>query len=287
MDDDSLSWLNAELSRAEASVADLRPQCAKEIVWANPDARKTGLSIVYLHGFSASKQELRPMPDIVASALGANLFYARLTGHGRAGNSMAEASLDAWIEDLEEALQIGRMIGHEVIVMACSTGATLATLALTEDALLERLKGMVLISPNFGVNHPLAALLNWPFAKWWLPLLSGKERSFEPRNPQHAAFWTTRYPTRAIFPMAQLVKIATSQNFRRVTLPAQFIYSEDDQVVNTEATRLIAGDWGVSRVQPDLTDQDDENAHVIAGEILSPTQTAPIARKIIEWVRAL
>ena len=70
---------------------DIRPGLQKEIVWANPATKtKTPLAIVYIHGFSASKGEVRPLPDKVASALGANLFFTRLTGHGEDGAAMAE-----------------------------------------------------------------------------------------------------------------------------------------------------------------------------------------------------
>lgn len=60
----------AYLAAAEAKVANIRPGLAKEIVWAYPASRaKTPLSIVYIHGFSASKGEVRPVPDKVAAAL--------------------------------------------------------------------------------------------------------------------------------------------------------------------------------------------------------------------------
>ena len=91
---------------------DIRPGLQKEIVWADPATKaKTPLAIVYIHGFSASKGEVRPLPDKVAAALGANLFYTRLTGHGQDGAAMANGSVNAWINDYAEAIAIGRAIG--------------------------------------------------------------------------------------------------------------------------------------------------------------------------------
>ncbi|TIR08816.1 MAG: alpha/beta hydrolase, partial [Mesorhizobium sp.] len=73
----------AYLARREAAVPDIRDGLEKEIIWANPMIHaRTPLSIVYVHGFSASKGEVRPLPDEVADQLDANLFYTRLTGHG-------------------------------------------------------------------------------------------------------------------------------------------------------------------------------------------------------------
>ena len=110
----------------------------KEIVWANPATKaKTPMAIVYVHGFSASKWEVRPLPDKVAAALGANLFYTRLTGHGQDGAAMAEGSVNAWINDYAEAIAIGRAIGDKVVVIGTSTGASLATWAASQPGLRE------------------------------------------------------------------------------------------------------------------------------------------------------
>ncbi|MDD4273595.1 MAG: hypothetical protein PHG14_07705 [Desulfobacter postgatei] len=38
---------------------------------------------VYIHGFSATRKETAPLSDLVAKTLNANLFYTRLSGHGR------------------------------------------------------------------------------------------------------------------------------------------------------------------------------------------------------------
>ncbi|TIW76048.1 MAG: alpha/beta hydrolase, partial [Mesorhizobium sp.] len=65
----------AYVANVEAAVPNIRDGLEKEIVWANPMVHaKTPLSIVYIHGFSASKGELRPLPDDVADQLDANLF---------------------------------------------------------------------------------------------------------------------------------------------------------------------------------------------------------------------
>lgn len=91
----------AYLAKREADVPGIREGLAKEIIWADPAAKaKTPLAIIYIHGFSASKGEVRPLPDKVAAALGANLFYTRLTGHGQDGAAMATASVNAWVSTL-------------------------------------------------------------------------------------------------------------------------------------------------------------------------------------------
>src|SRR5882724_4963260 len=139
----------AYLAREEAAVPNIRDGLEKEIIWANPMVHaKTRLAIVYIHGFSASKGEVRPLPDDVADQLDANLFYTRLTGHGQDGAAMAQGSVNAWINDYEEALAIGRAIGDKVIVIATSTGGSLAVWAATQPAASDGVAAIAFISPN-------------------------------------------------------------------------------------------------------------------------------------------
>ncbi|TIX06411.1 MAG: alpha/beta hydrolase, partial [Mesorhizobium sp.] len=66
----------AYLVRKEAAVSGIYDGLEKEIIWADPMVHaRTPLSIVYIHGFSASKGEVRPLPDEVADQLDANLYY--------------------------------------------------------------------------------------------------------------------------------------------------------------------------------------------------------------------
>ena len=100
------------------------------MICAGAAETKAPLSIVYLHGFSASSEEIRPVPDDVAAALGANLVHTRFKGHGRDGDAMAEGSVPTWMADAVEALAVARRVGKKVMIMSTSTGGTLAALAL-------------------------------------------------------------------------------------------------------------------------------------------------------------
>lgn len=71
-----LNELDAWIANSESKFSDLKPGTAKGIVWANPEHQKTSWSVVYVHGFSASKMETAPVADLVAKQLGANLTPA-------------------------------------------------------------------------------------------------------------------------------------------------------------------------------------------------------------------
>lgn len=281
--------LDAWLEDAEQQIPNIRPDTAKRIVWAGVAGARTPLAVVYLHGFSASSAEIRPVPEQVAAALGANLFLTRLAGHGRDGPAMAEPVAGDWIRDLDEAMAIGRRLGDRVIVIGTSTGGTLAALAATEPRFSDGLAGVVLISPNFGLRPWAARILDLPLARYWGPVLAGAERSFTPRNADHARFWTTAYPTAALFPLAALMRHARAQGYSRATAPALVIYNEADQIIDPARIAPVIAAWGgpvtVDQVTPGPGD--DSYGHVIAGDILSPGLTGPVVERITDWARGL
>ncbi|NIL99365.1 MAG: alpha/beta fold hydrolase, partial [Planctomycetales bacterium] len=241
-------------------------------VWAGEAGTKTPFSVVYLHGFSASLEEIRPVPDRVAETLGANLFYTRFTGHGRDGAAMTEPRAGDWINDTAEALEVGRRLGERVIVISTSTGATLASLAETAKTQDTEIAAHVMISPNFALNSRLAFLLDLPAVRYWAPLVAGKEAGFEPVNDQQEYFWTTRYPTQAVMPMAALVRENRGRDVALARAPALFLISDEDKVVRPDVTRRISENWGGGGtvVQLRLGEGDDPYKHVLAGDIVSP-----------------
>ncbi|TDK36836.1 alpha/beta hydrolase [Rhizobium deserti] len=278
--------LDAYLAAAEGGFTDIRPSAAKRIVWANPALRqRRPVALVYVHGFSAAAEEVRPLPDMVAAALGANLYFARLCGHGRSSQAMGEASLAGWFADLAESLKVGEALGERVVLIGTSTGASLITAALADPTFSHRITATVFLSPNYGINKRGASLLTLPFAALMIRLLLGRIYSFKPANAEHAAHWTTSYPSSALLPMAALVKLAVSIPAEVIGTPALFLYSAHDQVVRPDQVRHVASRWGGRHEIVEVGETGDPSNHVIAGAILSPQTTVPLASRIIDWLR--
>lgn len=275
----------AYLAQKEAAFTNIRAGQQKEIIWAGSPGAKTPLAIVYVHGFSASSGEARPVPDLVAKALGANLFYTRLTGHGQDGPAMATASVQAWVDDYAEAIAIGRAIGERVVVMATSTGGSLAVAEALNAKVSDGIAAFVLISPNFGLQASGSFLLTMPWGKQLAELIVGPERGFEPRNEKNAQFWTTRYPTEAVLPMAKLVELSNETDVSAIKVPALFIISDGDKVVVPAITRQIEQRWGGPHKLIVVEGADDPDQHVIAGDILSPSVTQSHVTQIVEWLQ--
>jgi len=281
--------VDAYFQKSEARFADITPGAEKRVIWAGAPGQKTSVSVLYVHGFSASSEEIRPVPDRVAKALKANLVFARLRGHGRGGPALAQATATDWMFDLTEGLAAAKQVGEQVIVLSTSTGGTLVVAAALDPDLMTNVKAAIFVSPKFGLNTPVAPLMTWPAARYWLPQLAGTEYSYEPANAENGRYWTTSYPSVALLPMAALVQLVAGLDVSQARLPALFWFSDNDRVVRADITRKIADRWGGPTTIQTVTmgPDDDPSSHVIAGDILSPGQTDAAAAGMISWISGL
>ena len=279
-----LSNVEKQIKSDEAAVPNLRQNIGKKILWAGKSSQKTSLSIVFIHGFSATRVELSPVIEEIAKSIGANVFFTRLTGHGQDGIALSDAAFDDWITDTNEAIRIGEVIGDEVILIGSSTGCSLIHCILEVQ---KKVKSVIYVSPNFGPSSYKGHFLRLPGAKWFIPLILGNEHAFTPRNSEHARCWTTRYPTKALFPVKDAVVAASLVNHSKIKLPILFWFSDYDKVVSPKATRRIISKMGnnVDVFNPIVSLEDDPSKHGVLGDILSPTKTAQGVNKILEWIR--
>jgi len=269
---------------SEEATPNLRHNIEKKILWASKPAHKTTKSIVFIHGFSASRIELSPVIEKVAEALGANTFYTRLSGHGQDSESLSNATFNDWILDTKEAINIGEVIGDEVILVGSSTGCSVI------HSLLESQKSVtsvIYVSPNFGPRSYKGHFLRAPGAKWFIPLILGSEQSFTPQSPEHSRCWTTRYSTKALFAVKDSVAAATLANHSKIRIPMLFWFSDYDKIVSAKDTRRIISKLGknVDVFNPILSSKDDPSKHGVLGDILSPTKTEQGVKKILEWIK--
>jgi len=283
----ALNELDAWLANSEAALPNLRPGTAKGILWAGNEKKRTPWSVVYIHGFSASRMETAPVADEVAKALGANLFYTRLSGHGLPGDAMGRATAQDWLADTLEAVRIGEALGEKVLVISCSTGATLSTwLGTGSEA--SKVSAHVFISPNFGLKNKLSELVNGHWGHQIAFAVSGDTISYKPSDPRDAQAWTTSYPTQAIFPMLALVKKVRDSDLSAFKTPVLVLFSAADQTVDPEHIKQAFVRLG----SPDKTIEaviysQSKGQHVLAGEIRDPQAVAPMSKFVSDWVHQL
>lgn len=278
--------LDQYLRQRDSRFDDITPGAEHRIVWNDAAQTKTSLSIVYIHGFSATRQETAPLCDSVARALGANLYYPRLTGHGRPGAALRDATVNDWLNDVAEAVEIGRRLGERVILVGTSTGATLSTWLLMQPELRRDVVAHVMISPNFAVADKNARIALWPWGRQILRAALGETRSWEPTNELHARYWTTEYPVDAIVTLMSLVDLVDDADLSTMTTPTLVMYSEADQVIDVEMIKRRFKDLGSSDKQLLRVEAEaDTDNHVLAGDIVAPKRTGRLATQIEDFVR--
>ena len=212
--------------------------------------RSAGSEVVflYLHGFSASRGEGELVVDTLTAEWSANTWYARLPGHGGPGEAMGTASADQYFDTVTEAVGLASRLGDKVVVVATSTGATLALWAAATYP--EHIDAVIISSPLIEFADPKAGLLlGSAHAEQLTRLVLGETRDLRPRdedgNPVEAVNspWTKRYPSRAVVHLEDVrAHAARSAIYSAVTQPTLMFYyyaddTNQDETIDVAAAR--------------------------------------------------
>ncbi|MDJ0938290.1 MAG: alpha/beta fold hydrolase [Woeseiaceae bacterium] len=282
--DDLDGWI-AERERLVDAAYRLVPGTEARIRWQSPGERSE-YAVVHLHGFSASRQETAPLAERLADRLEANLFEARLDGHGQLSWPMADVSAEDWLQDAATAFAIGEAIGDKLVVITTSTGGTLA-LAMIGHPRMQSVDTLVLIAPNMMPADPAAQWLTRPGGPLIARLLVGETRSWLAHNAKQATYWTTTYPTEAIVEVMRLVDFANGKLPAAIDQNLLVFQSPDDIIVSPAAARAAYDAIDAPRKRwVDVSEAGDPSNHVLAGDILSPGNTQPFIDEIVSFVRS-
>ena len=253
----------------------VKPGNEAEIVWADSiNQIQTEYAIVYLHGFSASKEEGNPAHHYLAKALNANLYLARLADHGIDTIApMQYFTADRLWQSAKEAYAIGKKLGKKVIIMGTSTGGTLA---LQLAATYPEINSLVLLSPNIAINDKNAWMLNDP---WGLQIarkvVGGDERKVDGRTAAYKKYWYTNYRLESLVELEELLETAmTPELFGQVKQPVLMLYyykneKEQDPVVRVDAMLKMFDELGTPTEQKQKIALPNAGNHVLGSAITS------------------
>jgi len=279
-----LKQLETDIALSEQKTAGLIRGTEKKFVWAKA-YEQTDIAIVYIHGFSASRQEISPVCERIAEALDANLFYTRLEGHGCHANAMKTITSRKLLQDAADAIAIGNRLGKKLIVISNSTGGSLACSVLANTA-PDSIAALILLSPNFGLKSPMARVLSWPGKSLWLRLLKGPTFTFDPQNDAQANFWTTSYPSRALLPMVEVIASARHAPLHNITAPTLMLYCKQDQLLDINAMLSYFALIGAAQKQViDYDSVGSSQQHVLAGDILSPQTNEQVIGDVLQFLK--
>jgi esterase/lipase len=269
-----LPTLEEQIKQGEAAEKGIRSDCQARIVWADSTKKeKTKIAFVYIHGFSATQEEGNPIHRNIAKKYGANLYLARLAGHGvNLGDStMAKVTADDFIRSAEYALAVGKTLGDEVVIVCTSFGGALTTYLASKHP---EIKAIVMYSPCIKIYDDNAELLD---NHWGLELgkaVSGSYvRDFAATNPQHAKYWSQHYHLNGVIALQNfLTNVMIPSTFEKVKCPAFMGYyykneEEQDKVVSVPAMLKMFDELG-SSTKLKVAFPNAGN-HVLASPILS------------------
>jgi pimeloyl-ACP methyl ester carboxylesterase len=218
----------------------IKPGNEAEIVWYDSTRAKTEFSIVYLHGFSASKMEGEPAHRNLAKRFGCNLFLARLADHGvDTTETLLYYSADRSWESAKEALAIAKQLGNKVIVMSTSTGSTLGLNLAAEFP--EDIHALINLSPNIAINDNAAFLLNDPYGLYIARTVLGDKYRTTGATPEAAKYWNKKYRIEALTELQELIEeTMIEETFSRVKQPSLTLYYYKDEVSQDPEVKVSA-----------------------------------------------
>jgi alpha-beta hydrolase superfamily lysophospholipase len=278
------SDLDAYLREEESRVPDLKKDLAKGIVWADTfSQKKTPFSIVYLHGFSASRKDLSPVVERVASRIHANVFFSRLKAHGlEDGEGFANVTAQDWVDDSREALAIGKRIGEQVIVIGTSTGALLATMLVTPQN-RDSIAGLILVSPNFGLQDWRAPFASGLLGLWLVRWFEGPYHIFPVENVNNGHIWTHRYRSEGIVALNDLVNYGKDLRLFSLGVPTLMLYTSKDKVVDVAAIQKKFGE--IQDIRKQLIDMPLATRHELAGDALLPENNDTAIKEMVGFLK--
>lgn len=268
----------------------IKPENEAKVEWfEDSSGRITEYSIVYLHGFSSSREEGAPVHRNLAKKFGCNLFLSRLAEHGiDTTEQLMGLTPENYWESAVKALAIGKSIGKKVILMGTSTGATQA-LQLAASFPNE-VAGLILYSPNIEINDPNAWLLN---EHWGLQIARMVKQSDynDPPDPRpiYKKYWNKPYRLESLVALQEMLETTMKkEQFEKVNQPLLMLYyysdeQHQDPVVRVDAMKKMFGQISTpsnlkKQVALPLTGD-----HVIASPIKSK-DVAGVERETIEFM---
>ncbi|MBP7185047.1 MAG: alpha/beta hydrolase [Saprospiraceae bacterium] len=273
---DSLTILENEINKSEKATFGIKKDNEAKIVWADSlHKSKTKYAFVYLHGFSASEKEGDPVHRNIAKHFNANLYLARLQGHGLdlGDSTMLNVSADGFYQSAYDAVEIGKKLGDTVIVIATSFGAALALRLASEDPTIHAL---VTYSPCIKIFDPRAVLLD---DRWGLQLartIKGDRFMDIPQvSPDQDDYWSLHYRIEALVELQNFITNSnTVETFQKVKCPIMVGYyykneTEQDSVVSVAAIKEMFDELGTEKDKKLLIDFPNAGHHVLGSYVLS------------------
>ncbi|MFT4713049.1 MAG: esterase/lipase [Candidatus Azotimanducaceae bacterium] len=284
----TLIELDQWLKKIESETTGIKHGAEALIEFSDPENPSvTDHCFLYIHGFSASRQEISPVTSRIADHFDANVFHVRLAGHGVGSEGMI-SSAETWLQSLADAWKISNYLGNRVVIVGTSTGAPLTLWLLNQAEVANKVAAILLISPNFKLKSPFGFLLTWPLSPSWVHLLLGRTHSWEAESPAHGKVWTTSYSTLAIIEMQKVVDWVASIDLKSISIPMAMMCMENDPTVSSDAASKAFKLWGSAvKSHIPITRNADSIEHVFVGDLAGPERTDETVEMLTQFLEPI
>ncbi len=224
-----------------------------------------------------------------------NAYLPRLAGHGLMNEEpLLEMTPCRLYDSAKDALVIAHKLGQKVVIMATSTGCTLALMLAADYP--ELVDGLILYSPNIKIKNPMAPLLSGPWGLQISRVIHGGKYAVSkaPADSDECKYWYCRYRVEAQVYLQQLLDMRMNRKeFQKVFQPVflGYYYKDEkhqDETIEVKAALKMFGELGTPASEKVRVAFPDAGAHVIACELTSESlaevrqQTFEFARKILK-----
>ncbi|WP_233265968.1 glycerophosphodiester phosphodiesterase family protein [Formosa sp. L2A11] len=266
--------VEAAIKTAEQHTENIKTDNEARIIWAKDyKAKQSPIAFVYLHGFGASNREGEPIMSMLSKQYNANVYLSRLKEHGlnRADN-YKNLTPENYIATTKEALEIGKLLGKQIILVSTSTGGTLSLKLASEDA---SIAGLVMYSPFIGLKNPAFNAILTPEGKAGFTQMNGGEIMKQNRGEAESKYWSTSYHIDGYEALIKMLNsTATVETFKKVKAPVFVGYyykneKEQDQVVSVPAILNMYDNLGTPKDKKEKVAFPEAGNHVIACDLRS------------------
>jgi len=262
-----LSDIERYVQTKESKISNIKPDNHSQFIWFNK-TQKTPYSILYLHGYGASKGECQPILSNFSQRYGCNAYLHRLALHGLDDDDAFEHLTPALlVNSAKEAVAIAKNIGEKLIIISTSTGATLATYLAANDPSIEAL---IMTAPNFDLHDKNSHLMLKPWGKQLLKkIVGGDYRQWETTS-EAQKYWTTKNRIEGLITLRSLLdQTMTAQTFDKINIPVfvGYYYKDEnnfDNIISVDAIQKFSEQIKTSSDQKIIMPFASARGHVIS-----------------------
>ena len=282
---DSLSEIPQNVSDLDNFLAqreseyDLKPRTEANIIWNSGSSKhKTEYAIVYLHGFRASHPEGDPVHRTIAQTFSYNLFLSRMEEHGITSEyPLRNLTVEKMLRSARFALAMGQKIGHKVILMGTSTGASLALWLASQRKFEQSISSLILYSPLIRFYGFKQQAMMSAFTRKTLRYLLGSNYLITTSDTTYAQdrIWNKSYALEGALALGTFVeRYMKYERFAKINCPVftGYYYKNkynQDKVVSVPAIKKMVKHLGTRTELIKSMNFPEAQNHVICSSLLS------------------